>query len=146
MPAATPCQPTHAGGLVYRFQDTQIQYLVVQAKGNPEHWILPKGHIEPGETPEQTAVRELAEETGVVAGIVTELGYLRFSVANRLITTVYYLMRYQTQVTPQEERLCRWLPYDAALRLLTFPATRDLLRQAHAFLCRQSPSRGSVPA
>ncbi len=40
---------THAGGIVVRY-DGQPQYLIVTAKYNPDHWVLPKGHIEPGES------------------------------------------------------------------------------------------------
>src|SRR3954471_19151368 len=42
-------------------------------------WSLPKGHVEPGETQEQAAVREVAEETGIVGRVVAPLGVIRFS-------------------------------------------------------------------
>lgn len=130
---------THAGGLVFRDQGGELRYLIVQAKGNPAHWILPKGHLEPGETPEETALRELAEETGVKGRIITELGWLQFSFAGRQISTIYYLMAFQDQVPPQENRVCLWLPYEEARQLLTFPATKELLAKAHAYLKEQTP-------
>ena len=45
--------PTHAGGVVIRREGVNIQYLVVQTKKEPREWVLPKGHIEGGESMEQ---------------------------------------------------------------------------------------------
>jgi len=57
---------THAGGVVFRKQGKEetIEYLLVQASKDRSQWVLPKGHIEPGEDPRETAVREVLEETG----------------------------------------------------------------------------------
>ena len=56
---------THAGGIVYRRRGTIMEMLVVRARLEPHHWVLPKGHIEPGETPDACARREIREEAGV---------------------------------------------------------------------------------
>ena len=50
---------SHAGAVVYRLEDGQILYLIETARNNPAHWVLPKGHIEAGETPEKAAEREV---------------------------------------------------------------------------------------
>ena len=57
--------PTHAGGVVYSAASGDVRYLVVRATSEDEEWVLPKGHIEPGETPREAAVREVREEAGV---------------------------------------------------------------------------------
>ena len=57
-------RPTHAGGVVAREAGGERRYLLVRASRDPG-WVLPKGHIERGETPEQAAVREVAEEAGI---------------------------------------------------------------------------------
>ena len=72
---------THAGGIAYRVVEGLPQYLIVTAKKNPEHWVLPKGHIEPGETPEAAAIREVREETGVEAKITGLVGAVEFELA-----------------------------------------------------------------
>ena len=64
---------THAGGVVYRMTaDGKPEYLLVTASKNREQWVLPKGHIEYGENPRETAVREVRE--GVVIGRASKNG------------------------------------------------------------------------
>ena len=71
-------EPT-AGGLIFRRagDDRHIEFLLISdSKGR---WTIPKGHIESGETPEETAVREVIEETGIVDMRVIEwLGKIHF--------------------------------------------------------------------
>ena len=62
--------PTHAGGVVFKLDRDKVQYLLVEAKNTSCIWVLPKGHIEPGESAQMTAVREVHEETGVRARIM----------------------------------------------------------------------------
>ncbi len=63
-------QYSHAGGVVARTVDGERQYLLVEPRRSRGEWVLPKGHIEPGETPEAAAVREVEEEAGVRAAVV----------------------------------------------------------------------------
>ena len=79
---------THAGGIVFQKRDEKIYYLIVRAKPDPSHWVIPKGHIEPGEIPEVTAVREIREETGVNARIIATLGTLNFMYRDKQIKTI----------------------------------------------------------
>ncbi|HUC79029.1 MAG TPA: NUDIX domain-containing protein [Candidatus Saccharimonadales bacterium] len=71
-------EPT-AGGLIFRRNgaDNHIEFLLIQdAKGR---WTIPKGHIESGETPEETAAREIIEETGIIdMRIMEHLGKIHF--------------------------------------------------------------------
>ncbi len=62
------------GGVVYARKNGTFCYLLVQATSKPSEWVLPKGHIEPGERKRETAVREVFEETGVWARVVARLG------------------------------------------------------------------------
>src|SRR5829696_2370119 len=69
---------TSAGGLVV--DEGQVNAVIIgrlDRKGRLL-WSLPKGHIEAGETPEQTAVREVAEETGIIGEVVAPLGIIDF--------------------------------------------------------------------
>lgn len=125
---------THAGGLVFRRKDGEIFYLIVKAKPNPAHWVIPKGHIEPGESPEAAAVREIREETGVLASILATLGTLNFEYHGRRVETILYLLAYQGETVPEEQRECHWGLYEDILHLLTFSDTREIVRLAQDFL------------
>jgi len=127
---------THAGGIVYRQCDGAVLYLIVTAKKNPDHWVLPKGHIEPGETPEQTAVREVSEETGVSGRIVQAVGTSQFQTDSESIRVLFYLMEYLNDTGKKESRKQCWCTYEEGLNLLTFQDTRRLLTLAHKILLK----------
>jgi len=122
---------THAGGIVFKCVDDVPRYLVVTAKTNASHWVLPKGHLEPGETPEAAAIREVREETGILATIRRPVGALHFQVGDEQVRAQFFLMEYQTEVGKGELREKRWCTFDEGLELLTFPDTQELLQEAH---------------
>jgi len=119
---------THAGGIVVRESGSGPEYLIVRARRDPSAWVLPKGHIEPGETPEDAAVREVEEEAGCRAVVMGPLGRIAFGE----VRTQIYLMRFEREVEATESREIYWGPVDEARRRLTFADTRDLLARAHA--------------
>jgi ADP-ribose pyrophosphatase YjhB (NUDIX family) len=91
--------PSRAGGVVYReLKDGRIEYLLVRPKKHRrkkvdvEEWLLPKGHIESGELMEETAVREVREESGVWAKVQEPLGAVSFSEDGKPIKVQFYLM------------------------------------------------------
>jgi ADP-ribose pyrophosphatase YjhB (NUDIX family) len=123
-------QLTHAGGIVIRHDKGELRYLIITAKKNPEHWVFPKGHINVGETPEQTAKREVLEETGVQAKILDFVGTTEFQTRDEAAKVKFYLMEYVAEEGKAEDREKRWCTYEEALDLLSFDDTRDLLRQS----------------
>lgn len=118
---------THAGGIVYRQTDSGPEYLIVRARRNPTAWVLPKGHIEAGETAEAAAVREVLEESGCLAAIVAPLGRLDFNE----VRTVVYLMRLVREVDQGEGRELYWGSAEEAGYRLTFANARALLDLAN---------------
>ncbi|MFN2458268.1 MAG: NUDIX domain-containing protein [Chitinophagaceae bacterium] len=119
---------THAGGLVYKIEDTDTLYLLVTAKGSSSEWVLPKGHIETGETPEFAAVREVIEEAGILARpekIITHLHYIK---GIEKVFIQYYLMKFVMEViTGSESRTRKWVSKEQAINLLSFEDTREVL-------------------
>jgi 8-oxo-dGTP pyrophosphatase MutT (NUDIX family) len=109
---------------------------------------LPKGLVDPGEKPEQTALREVREETGVVATVVTKLGdikyvYLRsWGDGQRVFKIVsFYLFKYLSgeidDVVPEmrvEVKRASWIPLDEAPRRLAYRGERDMVKRAQQYL------------
>ncbi len=110
--------PTHAGGVVVRQRLNHRQYLLVQATRDAEDWVLPKGHIEPGEDSLRCAIREVREETGVWAQIERELEISKYDVADKPVSVQFYLMK-AIEESRQEDRWRKhkWLSLDEALKL-----------------------------
>lgn len=98
---------------------------------------LPKGHLDGDETPQEAARREVAEETGVTAELVEELGDVRYRYERRgraIAKTVrFYLFRYLSgDVADHDHEIeeARWIPLDEAARELTYAGEREMVQRA----------------
>ncbi len=128
---------TSAGGVVFRATANGTLFLLIR---DPyENWGLPKGHVEPGETAGQAAVREVREETGLgELALGDELAMIDwfFREGRDLIHKYchFFLMETDQEETwPQMEEgitRCIWLPLDEALGRLTYDNAREVLRAA----------------
>lgn len=126
--------PGHAGGVVFRSDGTTIQYLVVQSKRVPSSWVLPKGHIEAGESAEQAARREVMEEAGVEAYVKDALDTVEFSAPNGRVRAQFFLMEMVREGPPGEGRERQWQNFDETMDTLQFKEAQRLICQAHAML------------
>lgn len=106
-------------------------------------WGLPKGGVEPGETPAQAAIREIAEETGISGVVERELGSIDYSFyardhGGRIHKTVHYFLVRATGGSTaghdHEVQEARWVPARDALALMTYPNEREMVRKAAAAL------------
>ena len=108
-------------------------------------WALPKGNIAPAEKPDETALREVAEETGTEARLITKLGDIRYVytwAGERVFKVVsFYLLRYRAgrlgDIAPEqtvEVADARWLPLDEAPKLLAYGGEREMAKRALAFV------------
>jgi 8-oxo-dGTP pyrophosphatase MutT (NUDIX family) len=140
---------TSAGGLVYRGRGEACMVLVGGRRRLPTGrltWGFPKGHVEPGETLAEAAVREVREETGIEAVIERMLGDVRYVFIKRPGTddairirkrVRYYLMRRTGgRLRDRDDELdeVRWYPLAKAARLVTFANERRLAHRALALL------------
>ena len=121
--------PTHAGGIVIRVREGERQVLLVRGTRAPHDWVLPKGRIERGETPEETARREVQEEAGVDAEVVRYAGRLDFERDSREIRAAYFEMRFVQEIEAAEDREIRWATPAEAIALVRFEDTGRLIRQ-----------------
>ena len=131
-------QEVSAGGVVFRLNGHQPLFLLI--RDSYANWGFPKGHLEPGESPERAALREVVEETGLGAvesrgAIETIDWYFRFR--GRLIHKVchFYLMEAADERTnPQRAdgiTECVWTAYDDASRMISYANARQVLKRAH---------------
>jgi len=147
-------EETSAGGIVVDLAGA----LTGEAAGSPPcaaviarlnragrvEWCLPKGHLESGETPEQAAVREIAEETGIQGRVVGSLGTIDywFSAEGRRVHKMvhHYLLeatggRLTVEDDPDQEAIdVAWVPLSELGTMLAFPNERKLAREASARL------------
>ena len=130
MAEITRREPTHSGAVTVRRDGTTMRILLVTAEGNKEHWVFPKGHIEPGESAEQAALRELHEETGVVGENLGPVATSTFTRGTEPISVQYYLVRFVEQQETSEGREQEWCTIAEAQAKLSFPDTRELLTAA----------------
>ena len=126
-----------AGIVLFRIQNDETEYLLIQ---HPDgHWDVPKGKIESGESTHEAAIRELAEETGLKAdfieGFQSETFYQFIDKDGVSIdkSVFFFLGKAQpgTVILSHEHLDFIWLPYDAALKLLTYDTIQRVLREAH---------------
>lgn len=121
--------------------DEAGRYLLVR-HANGGHWDHPKGHPESGETPEETALREIREEGGIAAELIQGFAEeARWTLPDgRGKTVVYFLARKTAESTPTgpegEILETAWLSYIAARRRITYETGKNVLDRAEAFLRR----------
>ena len=122
-----------AGAVLYTVADGERRYVLVREKNGS--YGMPKGHVEPGETLAQTALREVREETGVTATLhAAEPAMVdEYPIAGGDVKRVsWFVARYADQ-TPIADRTqvlgVLVLPIDAALKTLTYGSTREILRK-----------------
>ena len=116
-----------AGGVVVR--DGRV---AVVHRPKYDDWSLPKGKLDPGETWEQAALREVEEETGVRARLGRELEPVRYTHKGRPKVVRYWVMDAEGgEFSPNAEvDEVRWLPPGEAQALLSYPADRRLVAGA----------------
>ena len=135
-----------AGGVLVRRLRGRFVVAAIRPGGKPAGlWALPKGLIGPGEKAEETALREVAEETGVEARSLGKLGDVRYVYTwkgERIFKVVsFFLVRYSRgrlgdipAAFAHEVDDARWLPFPEAIDLLAYKGEREMAQKAMAAL------------
>lgn len=128
-----------AGGVVYRVRDDGVVELVLVARPSSNLWALPKGTPEPGESIEETALREVAEETGLKVRIVAPVCSIEYSFklagqGVRIDKVVHHFLMqaHDGDVTlhDHEYDVVDWFETDEALRRMTYANERSVVERA----------------
>jgi 8-oxo-dGTP pyrophosphatase MutT (NUDIX family) len=145
-----------AGGVVLRPTPDGWEVAVIEPRGEPtagetdkkshkkELLALPKGLIDPGEKPAETAVREVREETGLTAKILKKLADIKYVYVRswgdkqrvfKIVT--FYLLLYESGTIDNvseemriEVKQARWVPIEEAEKKLAYKGERDVVRTA----------------
>ena len=142
-----------AGAVVFK-KNKQIEYLILNYPSTvrgakKSYWDFPKGHIEKGETAEQTAQREVLEETGIkdialISGFKEHIKYF-FRHKNKIIfkiVTFFLAEAKSRKVKISSEHIgYLWLPYEKAIRKLTFKNSKLVLKKANNFLLARNEAK-----
>jgi 8-oxo-dGTP pyrophosphatase MutT (NUDIX family) len=130
-----------AGAVIVRRAATGWEMAAIQPRGKPKVRALPKGHIDPGESPEATALRETREETGLAGRSCGKLGDVKYAYKfqGRSIFKIvsFYLLEWESgeidQLDPKmrvEVEVAFWLPLERAVKELSYPGERQMARRA----------------
>jgi 8-oxo-dGTP pyrophosphatase MutT (NUDIX family) len=143
-----------SGALVVRYMQNRWWAAVIEPgrEGEPEDRkyvvALPKGNVDPGEKPVETAVREVHEETGLRARPITKLADIKYVYSrkwrdNAKIFKIvsFFLMRYQSgqigDIKPEmqhEVRRAWWMPLEEAAKTLSYSGEKDVAKKAMEYL------------
>lgn len=136
-----------AGGVVFKYLNSEIKICLIARRNKKKLvWCLPKGHVEPDETLEETALREVKEETGLSGILLGPLGTITYqffdpSTKKRIFKTVhFFLIRYQSGTTADhddEVESVRWFPIDEALKIIEYKDEHNILEKAKAKLLNE---------
>ncbi len=127
-----------AGGVVYRREDHGIQVLLC-GRHSPPLWALPKGTPDPGESLEQTALREVREETGMEVVIQADLGsieywFVRTQENLKCHKTVHFHLMSpiggSLSLHDPEFDIVQWFPEAEALKTMTYPTEAGIVEKA----------------
>jgi len=140
-PNAEQAREFSAGGVVVRGSEVAVIVPTRRGADGSRVLALPKGHVDPGETPLQAAQREVREETGILAEPVCELGQARYWYRRdgRTIgkSVSFYLFSYREGDTADhddEVEEARWIALSEAQTTLTHAAEREMVTLALAYL------------
>ena len=129
-----------SGAVIFKQEGGEPLFLLLHY--NAGHWDLPKGHIEKGEKSQEAAAREIKEETGIadikfMEGFEEWIKYF-FKHGGKTIFKIVTFFLAQTQIKEvkisHEHKGFQWLPYERALKKLTYNNAKKVLKKANRYL------------
>lgn len=144
----TTMDQVSAGGVAFRWRDSEPELAIVSVKPKMR-WQLPKGIVDPGETPEITAVREVREEAGIeteLLSLIETIEYwyraTRYGKPVRYHKFVhFYLLQYRSgDVSDHDHEIAEacWVSFDQAIEMLAFESERRAVEKAREIIAEMS--------
>lgn len=125
------------GAVIYKYIDNELFILLL--KHNLGHWSFAKGHVEDGETEQETAIREIKEETNLDVTINSDFRYvITYSPYEGAIKDVIYFLATtnSNNIKAQQSEISeiKWFKYEDAISMITYEDGRKVLMKAIEFL------------
>ena len=133
------------GGVPVYFENDRLEYLLLLHSSPYKYWAFPKGRQNQGESYEQTAIREISEETGntnfkIQKRLISDSIYFPKRGSRTIIKkVVFFLVRFlNKQITLSPEHVSwKWVDYNTALSLLTFEDYKRVLKESNEILLKE---------
>ena len=133
-----------AGGVAFRDVEGRKDIAVIRS-ARESRWQLPKGIIDPGETEEQAALREVREEAGINCELIRKIDAIDYWYVDRWSSEPvrvhkyvhFFLMRYASgEISDHDHEVdeVRWAPLAEAVELLAFPAEQKIVEKAKVMI------------
>jgi 8-oxo-dGTP diphosphatase len=140
-----------AGGVAFRWQGSEPQIAIVSVKPKLR-WQLPKGIVDPGESPQATAVREVREEAGIDTELIKLIETIEYWYRSEKYGKPvryhkyvhFYLLEYERGDVAEhdhEVEEARWVSFDEALEMLDFKGEREVVEKARNMVREMTPDR-----
>ena len=125
------------GAVIYKYIDNELFILLL--KHNLGHWSFAKGHVEDGETEQETAIREIKEETNLDVTINSDFRYvITYSPYEGVIKDVVYFLATTNSdnIKAQQSEISeiKWFKYEDAISMITYEDDRKVLMKAIEYL------------
>ena len=131
MKVANEARVIQAAAIPYRWHSGRLEIAMITRRQG-DRWIVPKGHVEPGETPRQSALREATEEAGLLGKIgLRPLGSYEYSKGSEPRVVFVFLLRVTRELRRWSEDDCRnreWIRLERAIERVRVRGLRHLLR------------------
>jgi len=127
-----------AGGIII---DEKNRVLILQKRNGC--WVLPKGHVEEGENIEETAIREVEEESGIKAKIIKFIGEIEYHAEatefhpeedKKVLWFLMYPLTKDINVEKEVFIQGKFVDMKTALNLLTYPLEREMVKKAYSLI------------
>lgn len=130
------------GAVVFRKENGNIKFLLIRNRRSA-HWGFPKGHIEPGETKEETAIREVLEETGLNVRILPDfVKHSEYTIQGKIEKSVSIFLAETDQIdySLQEEEIeeCGWFSFDESIKILNYENDKIILNEAKDYMSKNN--------
>jgi bis(5'-nucleosidyl)-tetraphosphatase len=126
------------GAVIYRIKDENLEFLSISHRSDG-HWSFPKGHVEDNESEEETAIREIYEETGLHVNLIKG-----FRVSEQyspkegtMKEVIFFLAKVEKQsvnIQLEEVRDYKWAIFENIKQTLSYESSKDVLEQACEFI------------